>query len=838
MNLGYTPFFRSTKSFQSKNLTLARTSSTMKKFVFAILGMLFMLTSFGQIFEPYKWSTKVEPLGADRAKLIMTATIQKGWHIYAMKLSSETGIPTSFKFVPGDYKTLGRVKEETAVIEKADAAAGGEVMRFFENQAVFSQIVSFSKPQTISVEVEAMACDDSKCLPPKTETLTFALGGAAEAPAAEAHSTGALANPVKWNFSFEKTGEGEGIFTAKASIEPHWHLYSQFIQAGGPEKTEFKFEKNDNVTLDGKVEESGNLKKIKNDPVFHISLAYFENNGVFAQKVKFKPGAGSLKGSVYYMVCDDKQCMPPTEVSFTIDLQSGVAENTTEKELATAPVVKEGVVPDMSSIDLEHPMANCNELSTDETGEGKSLWMIFFLGFIGGLIALLTPCVFPMIPLTVSFFTKGGSDRKAGLKNAGIYGFFIFLIYILLSLPFHFLDSVQPDILNNISTNPWLNLAFFVIFIVFAISFLGYFEITLPSGIANKVDAKSDAGGLIGSFFMALTLAIVSFSCTGPILGSLLVGSLSKDGGAIQLTMGMGGFGMALALPFTLFAAFPGLMKSLPQSGGWLSKVKVVLGFVELALALKFLSNADLVSHWGVLKYELFLALWILLALGLMLYSFGIIRFPHDNPNEKPSMIWKILGSLSLIFAVYLGSGLRHNKETNTFTALNLLSGLAPPVGYSWIYPNECPNNLPCFHDLELGLAYAKKVGKPAMLDFTGYACVNCRKMEENVWPKEEIDKILRNDVVLISLYVDDKKELPSDHQGTYTTRNGSKKRIKTMGDKWSTLQSEYFNANTQPQYVLVTPDKKFISKTSYTPDVKQYEQFLLCGIKAFNQSK
>jgi thiol:disulfide interchange protein DsbD len=349
------------------------------------------------------------------------------------------------------------------------------------------------------------------------------------------------------------------------------------------------------------------------------------------------------------------------------------------------------------------------------------------------------------------------------------------------------------------------------------------------------VDQKSDAGGLIGSFFMALTLAIVSFSCTGPILGSLLVGSISKDGGAFQLTLGMAGFGLALALPFTLFAAFPGLMKKLPQSGGWMSKLKVILGFLEVALALKFLSNADLVAHWSAIKYELFLGVWALVALAMALYAFGVIKFPHDDKEEKHGWKWKTFGVILLGVTAYLLSGFRYNEKSKTFTSLSLLSGLAPPAGYSWMYPNHCPNNLPCFHDLEEGLAYSKQVNKPVMLDFTGWACVNCRKMEENVWPKPEIDAILRNDVVLISLYVDDKEQLPKELQGVYETKRGTKKNIKTVGDKWSTLQSEYFGSNTQPQYILMTPDRRFIGKTSYTPDVNQYKDFLICGLRAFS---
>jgi len=808
----------------------------MKKFLtFLFLGL--GLFTQAQIVEPVKWSYSVESVSADRAKLIFKAKIQKGWHLYALKLKSDLGVPTVFTFNEGKFRLLGKVKEETPVIEKMDPAVG-ETMRFFENEAVFSQLVQFTEPGAATGEVEFMVCDDSRCLPPTREAFSLNFGGASAPSATNDHSNPTagmnMADPVKWAFSFQKSSDTTGEWVAKALIQPKWHLYSQNIQKGGPEPTEITFEKGEGIQLQGKAIESGGLHKTQ-DPVFNMPLAFFEKEAIFTQKIKFSSKSTSLKGSIHYMVCDDKQCMPPTDITFSINLATGEAKETTQELLSDVPQVKDGVIPNMSSIDLSKPLAQCDTLSTDTTSDGKSGGTIFLLGFLGGLIALLTPCVFPMIPMTVSFFTKGGRDPKKGLKQASIYGFFIFMIYVLLSLPFHFLDSIEPEILNNISTNVWLNLSFFVIFVVFAISFFGYFEITLPSGIANKVDQKSDAGGLIGSFFMALTLAIVSFSCTGPILGSLLVGSISKDGGAFQLTLGMAGFGLALALPFTLFAAFPGLMKKLPQSGGWMSKLKVILGFLEVALALKFLSNADLVAHWDAIKYELFLGVWALIALAMALYAFGVIKFPHDDKGEKHGWKWKTFGVILLGVTVYLLSGFRYNEKSKTFTSLSLLSGLAPPAGYSWTYPNHCPNNLPCFHDLEEGLAYAKQVNKPVMLDFTGWACVNCRKMEENVWPKSEIDAILRNDVVLISLYVDDKEMLPKELQGVYETKRGTKKNIKTVGDKWSTLQSEYFGSNTQPQYILMTPDRQFIGKTSYTPDVNQYKEFLICGLRAYS---
>ena len=443
-----------------------------------------------------------------------------------------------------------------------------------------------------------------------------------------------------------------------------------------------------------------------------------------------------------------------------------------------------------------------------------------------------------MIPLTVSFFTKkgGNANEKGGVSKAILYGFFIVLVYVVLSIPFHLLDSVNPDILNEISTNVWLNVIFFVIFIFFAFSFFGYYELTLPSTWTNSTSRGEGIGGILGVFFMALTLSIVSFSCTGPILGSLLAGSLSADGGAWQLTTGMGGFGVALGLPFALFAMFPNMLKALPKSGGWLNTTKVVLGFLELALAFKFLSNADLVKHWGILKIEVFLGIWILVFAGLTLYVFGKIKFPHDSPLKKLSFFRISSGLLVLAFVIYLGSGFKVNKETQTFTPLTLLSGLAPPVGYSFLYPNDCPNNFECFKDLKEGVAYAKKVNKPILLDFTGYACVNCRKMEEHIWPKASIKPYFENDYVLISLYVDDKKELPENQKLTVERLGGGARVLENYGHKWAHFQTQFFKSNSQPFYVLLSPDAKTIlnNPVGYTPDEADYKAFLDCGLEIF----
>lgn len=665
-------------------------------------------------------------------------------------------------------------------------------------------------------------------------------------------SNAQIFEPVKWATSVEKVSDTEYKLISKASIETGWHLYSQSVPEGGPIPTTFIFI-NDNNSLEfiGKtIEEEGHTV---DDPVFGMKIKFFENHATFVQHVKVPENTNKVSGTVEFMVCDDERCLPPTEVDLVFNLNSLGVDNTEESNVdasdnTTTPIVNNKMVNNllygMSTEDLSKSSIKCENEVTSNASEikktGKSLWSIFGLGFLGGLLALLTPCVFPMIPLTVSFFTKkSGQSKGSGISKALLYGFFIFAVYILLSVPFHLLDSVNPDILNEISTNVWLNVIFFAIFLFFAFSFFGYYELTLPSSWTNKTTQGESSGGLIGIFFMALTLAIVSFSCTGPILGSLLAGSLTADGGAWQLTAGMAGFGVSLGLPFALFAMFPNMMNALPKSGGWLNTTKVILGFLELALAFKFLSNADLVKHWGILKIEPFLIIWIVIFGGLALYLFGKIKFPHDSPIKKLSFSRISGGILVAAFTIYLVSGFRVNKDTKTFTPLTLLSGLAPPVGYSFIYPNDCPNNLECFKDLQTGIAYAKKVNKPIMLDFTGYACVNCRKMEEHVWPLKKIDNYLRNDYVLISLYVDDKKVLPEDQQVEVNRINGGTRKLETYAHKWANFQTQFFQTNSQPYYVLLNSDATQIlnQPVGYTPNEDEYIQFLECGLEVFKKT-
>jgi thiol:disulfide interchange protein DsbD len=645
------------------------------------------------------------------------------------------------------------------------------------------------------------------------------------------YSFAQILNPVKWELSVVPVEplEYELVFTA--NIEKNWAIYSQFLEEGGPLPTVISFEASPFYETLGAPHEKPLNKVTKHDAVFEMVVSKFYKRAVFVQRIKIiEQSAFDLIGNVEYMTCDDSRCTykPDNPFAFNYTPAKGLA-------VASASKIETEIISENANVKLYGMQPDQIKHYSEVSKSSRSLWRIFALGVLGGLLALLTPCVFPMIPLTVSFFTKK-TDDNSGFMKALLYGLFIVLVYLILSTPFHLLDSVNPDILNEISTNVWLNVIFFLIFIIFAFSFFGYYELTLPSKWTNFTSQGEGVGGILGVFFMALTLSIVSFSCTGPILGSLLAGSLSSNGGAWQLTAGMGGFGVALGFPFALFAMFPNMLKALPKSGGWLNTTKVVLGFLELALAFKFLSNADLVQHWGLLKIEVFLAIWILIFLGLTLYIFGVLKFPHDGPIRKRSFLRISSGLLVFTFVVYLGSGFKLNDTTKTFTPLTLLSGLAPPVGHSILYPNDTPNNFKSFKDFKKGVAYAQKVNKPILLDFTGYACVNCRKMEEIVWSKPSIAPYFENEYVLISLYVDDKKALPEAQKISVERLGGGTRTLTNFGHKWAHFQTEFFQSNSQPFYVLLSPDAKIelAPKVGYTPDVKNYEAFLKLGLEAF----
>lgn len=636
--------------------------------------------------------------------------------------------------------------------------------------------------------------------------------------------------PVTWETKLEKLSDTEYFLQFKATIEDQWHLYSQHLPEDGPLPTQFVFEGVGTAfDLIGATEQSEAVTAF--DPIFEIDLSWFEGGATFKQKIRLiDPELAVVKGEINFQACDDKLCIFRNEVfRFVLDPSKAIQE---EQQIVDSESLKK-------SSALQLPLKNKDLLVDLQDQRSKnSLFNLFLLGFIGGLIALLTPCVFPMIPLTVSFFTKQNKNDN-GVFNAVLYGLFIFLVYLALSVPFHLLDNVNPDILNDISTNISLNIFFFLIFLVFAFSFFGFYELTLPSSWVNKSSNNESAAGIIGIFFMALTLAIVSFSCTGPILGSLLAGSLTGDSGAWELTAGMGGFGLALGLPFALFAMFPRVLEKLPKSGGWLNTIKVTLGFIELALALKFLSNADLVAHWGILKIELFLGLWVVIFLLLGFYLLGKIKFPKEETKIKLSRTRLISAILVFGFSLYLASGLLYDKEKGSYNALPLLSGLAPPLGYSYFSPKDCPNNLDCFKDLQTGITYAQKVNKPVLLDFTGYACVNCRKMEEHVWPLPSVDKIIRENYVLISLYVDDKKELAEKEKLFVNRTSGvGLRKLENIGHKWAYFQAQYFGVNSQPYYLLMDPNnyKVLNAPVGYTPNEEDYISFLNCGLAEFKK--
>lgn len=655
-------------------------------------------------------------------------------------------------------------------------------------------------------------------------------------------------DPAKWTTAIEKKSETNYILTFYAVIEKDWHIYSQFTSDGGPLPLEITFkDQKGNFELVGKAKESKTTTAF-ND-VFGVNETFFHDKAQIQQEIKLvNTKVTAIQAELNYQICKEV-CInlekkftfkiPGTAISATntaFEIVPVVAASPDGTQIDTAgivPIAEEKNVPDVSTKAIEQPKS--------EPASERGLWSIFFIAFFSGFAALLTPCVFPMIPMTVSFFTKQSKTKAAGIRNAIIYGVSIILIYVLLGFVVTWVFGA--DALNALSTNVYFNIIFFILLIVFATSFLGAFEIMLPNSWANKVDSQADRGGIIGILFMALALAIVSFSCTGPIVGTLLVDAASKGG--IAPIVGMFGFSLALALPFMLFAMFPGWLNSLPKSGGWLNTVKVVLGFLELALAFKFLSNADLVLQLHLLEREVFLVIWIAIFGTLAYYLFGKITLPHDSPIAHISVGRLSLGLLVLSFTIYLIPGLWG-------APLKLISAFPPPMEYSespfgvggsnsgnTSLPEGAksgPHQIIVFDDYEKGLAYAKSVNKPIMLDFTGHACVNCRKMENNVWSDKSILPILKNEVVLISLYVDDQRPLPKSEQFISKTTGAE---IETIGDKWTDFMISKYNTNTQPLYVLTDLQGNSLNvkqpSISYV-SVEEYESWLKAGISNFKK--
>ena len=618
-------------------------------------------------------------------------------------------------------------------------------------------------------------------------------------------------DPVKWSAQARQTDTNTYDVILKADIQDSWKLYDVNLPDGGPLSTVLLWK---NATALGALQV--NEPKTGYDVIFEMDLSYYTNELIWIQSVTTE--AATIELLIEYQACDDALCIFGEE-PLTIPTDGSLI-NAVERDLTNVQFGGNKLNLDLKNTEL---------LEASGPNVKASWWRIFVLGLLGGFLAILTPCVFPLIPLTVSYFSKSSLSRAVGIRRSLSYAFSIIGIYALLSLPFHFLDQLRPEVLNAIATNVVLNLIFFAVFVIFALSFFGLFDLTLPANWSTKSDEAATRFSYLGIFFMALTLAVVSFSCTGPILGSLLVGSLTADGGAMQLTAGMVGFGTALALPFGILSFFPNVLRKLPKSGGWLQHVKVSLGFVELALALKFLSNADMVQGWGILPRELFISIWMLILILWAVYLFGGFGFMHPKP-KKNHAIQMALGVLVFFFVMYLGQGVVPNRQT----PLRALSGFPPPAFYS-VFPKEsdCPLNLDCYKYYEIGRAVAIEQQKPILLDFTGWACVNCRKVEENIWTQPEVYTLLRDEIVLISLYVDDRKPLPEAEQQIITYADGSSRLLETVGQQWSAFQAINFKSVSQPYYVLLHPDGTILNPPIQYTDKATYLSWLKEGIAA-----
>ncbi len=652
-----------------------------------------------------------------------------------------------------------------------------------------------------------------------------------------------MADPVKFSAQLKTNGTADGEIVFSGKIANGWHVYSTDLGEDGPIQATFHVDKKDGVELVGKLTPKG--REISQmDPMFEMKLRYFEHSVQFVQKVKFTKPKYSIKCYLEFGACNDQMCMPPTQVNFSksgtapaID-QKAAAEEMAEEKAAETAAAETALTPDSAEADTAAAEAPATlskqesdalwtpvikELEKYDTPVSNSLLYIFLAGIVGGFLALFTPCVWPIIPMTVSFFLKRNKDRRKAIREATTYGISIVVIYVALGLIVSLLFGASA--LNALSTNAVFNIFFSLLLVVFAASFFGAFEITLPSSWSNRIDRKSEStSGMLSIFLMAFTLSLVSFSCTGPIIGFLLV-AVSTEGNIIAPTVGMFGFALALAVPFALFAMFPTLLKSAPKSGGWMNVIKVVLGFIELAFALKFLSVADLAYGWHILDRETFLALWIAIFSLLGLYLLGMFNFPHDDEGRRTNVPQFFLALASLAFAFYMIPGLWG-------APLKAVSAFAPPMNTQDfnLYKNEVH---PRFKDFEAGMAAARLEGKPVMIDFTGFGCVNCRKMEAAVWTDAKVADILNNKYVLISLYVDDKTPLPQ--QMEVTENDGTKRTLRTVGDKWSYLQRYKFGSNTQPFYVLVDDNgKPLTGSRSYDEDINEYVEFLQKGLDNF----
>jgi thiol:disulfide interchange protein DsbD len=847
------------KNSPPKNYSINLIHSMTKLWVaFMLLFLVVTANSFAQVLEPVKWKYDSKILNEKEAELIFTATIDDTWHLYSQNIQDGGPIKTSFYFnslediefldknvkieeeegfEPGS-KLYRVVFNEAPEPEEENDPNFNMLLKYFSHQAVFTQKIKFDSehPPVLNGFLEFMCCDDEKCLPPTEIDFEFKLG-----------AKSGILEPVKWKYKSKILSENEAELIFTASIDDHWHLYSQNINDGGPIKTSFFFNSLEGVEFidkDVKIEEEegfepgSKLYRVifnespapdeENDPMFKMLLKYFSHEAVFTQKIKFDSNEPVvLDGFLEFMCCDDEKCLPPTEVEFEFRFN--------EDKASTAPV----------SMDAEGKLK-------DDSG----LWWLFFLSFGAGLLAILTPCVFPMIPMTVTFFMHDTDNKKKAKFQALVYGFSIIAIYTIVGTVVAV--TLGANFANWLSTH-WLpNVLFFLIFVFFAASFLGMFEITLPSWMINKTDKQADKGGFTGAFFMAFTLVLVSFSCTGPIVGAILV--KSAGGEILEPIVGMFGFSLAFALPFSLFAFFPSLLSNLPKSGGWLNSVKVVLGFLELALGLKFLSIADQTYHWGILDREIYLAFWIVIFTLMGFYLLGKLKFAHDSDLPYISVPRALLAIITFSFVIYMVPGM--------FGApLKALSGYMPPQqshdfdmnqivrdnlkvatfsgGEITEKPDECerpkyadflhlPHGLEGYFDYDQALACAKAMDKPLFIDFTGHGCVNCREMEANVWSAPEVFRRLRDDYIVVALYVDDKTKLAQD-EWVESSYDGKMK--KTVGKVYADLQITRFDVNAQPYYVLLDTDGEvLVNPRAYDLDVDEFIDFLDRGLEEFQK--
>lgn len=854
------------------------------------LVILLTLPFFGvnaQILKPVSWDIKIEAVSGDEYNIIYTASMKKGWNVYSQFTDDGGPVPTEIVYLEKEGASLiGKGVEKGYKKEGPDKLFDGvNVIKYLDKEpfSITQKIKVADASKRIVGYLTYMTCNDKTCLPPTDVDFDLAIPGstgstdaakptqASEAKdkksssftikqpkissvvtTAEENPTqvapingggGGMLKPVTWDITKNDLGNGEQELVFTATMEKGWNVYSQHTDDSGPVPTEIVYEKQEGIELIGEGVEKG-YKKEGPDKLFDgVTVIKYLDKEPFSitQKFKVTDEKKPLSGYLTYMTCNDKTCLPPTDVEFSFFGSS-----------AATPVTNTmvGDKVDQSRAQLKEtynaPLSDCGK--GDDEGDSTSLLWLFIAGILGGFAALMTPCVFPMIPITVSFFTK--DTKRKGWMNGLIYGLSIIGIYVTLGLLITIFAG--PEALNSLSTNWIANVIFFLIFIAFAFSFFGYYELTLPSSWTSKTDSMADKGGLLGIFFMAATLSLVSFSCTGPIVGSALVAA--ANGGYIGPAVVMFGFSLALALPFGLFAAFPAWLNSLPRSGGWMNSVKVVLGFLEVGFAFKFLSTADLTQGWGILKYETFMIIMILVCLAIALYLFGFIKFPHDSKNAKIGVPRKGLAVAFAALAIYLGTGFGVNKDTGIYNSLWLTSGFSPPVNYNMFLEKEkanedikakypsytlCANNIGCFKDYFEGLNYAKEVGKPVFVDFTGHGCQNCRRVEDQYWVEPNVRDILNNKVVLVSLYVDDRKKLK---ESFVSVREDTK--IRNVGNQWADFQVVNFERNSQPWYTMINNDEQVMIQPQGYDYFNQrggagtYLEYLECGLDYYKKNK